>query len=224
MHFLHYQFPKLQAGNGTPYRWFTARCCGLVRFSAITLVPLLNVSSFWLRSFRIVKNPKKRLKMFHKKPTAGIILAAGMSTRFGDPKQLQKLKDRYLLDWVLDAALSSQLEGLILVLGHHFETICTALGDSLHHPSLKVVNNPHYREGLSTSLRTGVSHIQHDFSSVMFLLADQPLLNSDNIDLLLTDSTGPKKIFVFRSIRAGGEIRPFSAAISITRSGNSQGM
>jgi len=131
--------------------------------------------------------------MSWKKPTAGIILAAGMSTRFGGPKQLQKLKDRYLLDWVLDAALSSQLEGLILVLGHQFETICTALGVSLRHPSLKVVNNPHYREGLSTSLRTGLSYIQHDFSSVMFLLADQPLLNSDNIDLLLDRFHGSQK-------------------------------
>jgi len=128
-----------------------------------------------------------------KKPTAGIILAAGMSTRFGGPKQLQKLKDRYLLDWVLDAALGSQLECLILVLGHHFEAIRKALGDSLHHPSLKVVNNPHYREGLSTSLRTGVSHIQHDFSSVMFLLADQPLLNSEIIDLLLARFHGSQK-------------------------------
>ncbi len=123
--------------------------------------------------------------MSWKKPTAGIILAAGMSTRFGDPKQLQKLKDRYLLDWVLDAALSSQLEGLILVLGHHFEAIRKTLAGSLHHPRLQVVFNPRFAKGQSESLRTGLAQVKSDFPSVMFLLGDQPLMNGKVIDLLL---------------------------------------
>ncbi len=123
--------------------------------------------------------------MSWKKPTAGIILAAGMSTRFGGPKQLQKLKDRYLLDWVLDAALSSQLEGLILVLGHHFEAIRKALASSLQHPRLWMVFNPKFANGQSESLRTGLAQVKHDFPSVMFLLGDQPLMNGKVIDLLL---------------------------------------
>ncbi len=123
--------------------------------------------------------------MSWKKPTAGIILAAGMSTRFGDPKQLQKLKDRFLLDWVLDAALSSQLEGLILVLGHHFEAIRKTLAGSLHHPRLQMVFNPRFAKGQSESLRTGLAQVKSDFPSVMFLLGDQPLMNGKIIDLLL---------------------------------------
>ena len=123
--------------------------------------------------------------MYWKKPTVGIILAAGMSTRFGEPKQLQKLKDRYLLVWVLDAALSSQLEGLILVLGLHFEAIRKALAGSLRHPRLRVVFNPKFAKGQSESLRTGLAQVKSDFPSAMFLLGDQPLMNSKVIDLLL---------------------------------------
>jgi CTP:molybdopterin cytidylyltransferase MocA len=51
-----------------------------------------------------------------KTPTAGIILAAGESTRFGEPKQLLRLCGRFLLEWVLTAALDSNLDHVVLVL------------------------------------------------------------------------------------------------------------
>ena len=120
-----------------------------------------------------------------KKPTAGIILAAGMSIRFGRPKQLLKLKGKYLLEWVLDASLESMIESLTLVLGHEHQKIQRALGKKAQLPNLEVVINPRYQEGLSQSLRAGLLRVRQKFGSVMFLLGDQPLVDSVTIDHLL---------------------------------------
>lgn len=117
--------------------------------------------------------------------TAGIILAAGASVRFGQPKQLIKLWDKYLIEWVLDAALKSRLRTVVLVLGHEHKAILQALGAKADHPGLKVVINPNYRDGQSTSLKAGLTCVRQAFSSVMYLLADQPMINSDAIDRML---------------------------------------
>jgi len=119
--------------------------------------------------------------------TAGIILAAGASTRFGPPKQLIKLKDKSLVEWVADAALNSQLQTVVLVLGHRHQKIIKALGDKGRHPKLEIVVNHRYHEGQSTSLKIGLSRIKQDFAAVMYLLADQPMINSDTIDYLLEE-------------------------------------
>ena len=120
-----------------------------------------------------------------KPPTAGIILAAGMSTRLGVPKQLLHVGGRFLLHWVLDAALASRLARVVLVLGHESSRIIETLGMFLLHPRLRVVVNERYREGMAQSLRTGLLQVQEEFPSAMFLLGDQPLLDSATIDLLL---------------------------------------
>ncbi len=119
------------------------------------------------------------------KPTAGVILAAGMSQRFGRPKQLLRLKNKYLLEWVLDAALTSRLQTVVLVIGHQHQTILQALGSMSRHPRLQVVINPRYAEGQSQSLKTGLLKVHKTHSTIMFLLGDQPLLRSDTIDDLL---------------------------------------
>jgi len=117
--------------------------------------------------------------------TAGIILAAGSSVRFGRPKQLIKLRDKYLVEWALDAALNSRLQTVVLVLGHEHQKIIEAVGTKIHHPKLEVVVNPHYHKGQSTSLKTGLTCVRQVFSAVMYLLADQPMIRSSTIDLLL---------------------------------------
>jgi len=117
--------------------------------------------------------------------TAGIILAGGSSTRFGRPKQLLKLKGKYLLDYVLSAALASELNHIVLVLGHDHQNILQALETRTTHKRLQVVINHRYLEGQSRSLQAGLQKIRQVFPAVMFLLGDQPLLNSNTIDHLL---------------------------------------
>jgi molybdenum cofactor cytidylyltransferase len=120
-----------------------------------------------------------------KKPTAGIILAAGISKRFGKPKQLVKFKGKYLIEWVLDAALNSCLDKIILVLGHAHQRILDAVGEKAHTPFLQVVINPNFRKGQGSSLQVGFSKTRQTFPSVMFLLGDQPMVTSETIDRLL---------------------------------------
>jgi len=119
------------------------------------------------------------------KPTAGIILAAGAATRFGRPKQLLRLNDKYLIEWVLDAALSSRLDRVVLVLGYAHQKILEALAEKALHSKLRVEVNPHYVDGQSHSLKVGLSAVRNDFPAVIFLLGDQPMLDSVTINTLL---------------------------------------
>jgi molybdenum cofactor cytidylyltransferase len=123
--------------------------------------------------------------MSPKKQTAGIILAGGSSTRFGRSKQLLKLKGKYLLEYVLNAALGSELNHVVLVLGHDHRNILQALEARTTNERLQVVINQRYLEGQSRSLQAGLSKIRQNFSSVMFLLGDQPMLDSNTIDHML---------------------------------------
>jgi molybdenum cofactor cytidylyltransferase len=123
--------------------------------------------------------------MMQVKPTAGIILAAGESTRFGRPKQLLQLKARCLVEWVLDAALASELSRIILVLGYAHQKIQKALGKKLRHAKLQIEINPHFQKGQSHSLQAGLSSVIDAFPAVMFLLADQPLVDAAAINCLL---------------------------------------
>jgi molybdenum cofactor cytidylyltransferase len=123
--------------------------------------------------------------MIQQKPTAGIILAAGASTRYGEPKQLLRLKDKCILEWVLDAALNSALNSVVLVLGYAHQKILQALGEKSQHSRLLVAINSQYKKGQSISLRIGLAKVKDEYPAVMFLLGDQPMLNAAAINILL---------------------------------------
>jgi molybdenum cofactor cytidylyltransferase len=123
--------------------------------------------------------------MSHQAQTAGIILAGGSSTRFGRSKQLLKFRGKYLLEYVLNAALESRLSHVVLVLGHDHQKILQTLGNCITHERLQLVINHHYLEGQSRSLKAGLLKIRDTFPAVMFLLGDQPMLDSNTIDHML---------------------------------------
>jgi molybdenum cofactor cytidylyltransferase len=126
--------------------------------------------------------------MKRKNLTAGVILASGLSTRFGRPKQLLELCGRPMLQWVVDAALGSCLDVVVLVLGSAYADVVQAIdAHSRSDPRLRILVNPDYRRGMSTSLRAGVSAVQGMCRTIMFLLGDQPLVNSAMIDRMLSE-------------------------------------
>jgi molybdenum cofactor cytidylyltransferase len=118
-------------------------------------------------------------------PTAGIILAAGLSTRFGKPKQIVDLKGKPLIEWVVDASLNSRLDKIVVVLGENAPQIASGLSLKYNDRRIITLINPQYKDGMSQSLRTGLANVMKDFPSVMFLLGDQPLVSSALIDHLL---------------------------------------
>jgi len=121
-----------------------------------------------------------------KKPTAGIILAAGLSTRFGKSKQLMDLNGKPMIAWVVDACLNSRLDKIVVVLGDNASHIASGLSAKYGNRRITTIINPQYQEGMSRSLRAGLLNVMRTYPSVMFLLGDQPLVDSNLIDRLLT--------------------------------------
>ncbi len=117
--------------------------------------------------------------------TAGLILAAGESSRFGELKQLAFVAGEPLLARVVRAALSSALDKTILVLGFCAERISRQLGSILDDPGLSVITNTAYKAGMATSIRAGMAQIDRSFDSAMIILGDFPFLTPRIIDQVL---------------------------------------
>lgn len=109
---------------------------------------------------------------------AGVVLAAGTSSRLGRPKQLLVYRGRPLVQHAVDAALDAGLDEVVVVLGHEAD----AVHDALELPSRgRVVVNPDYAEGQSTSLRTGLDDLGGDARAAVVLLGDQPGVGADEV-------------------------------------------
>ncbi len=115
---------------------------------------------------------------------AGIILAAGTSERMGETKQLLPAGGGTLLERVLNETLKSDLDRVVVVLGHRAGEIRLALGQTLEHPKLKVVENKQYRQGISSSIIAGLLEIEETYDHVMILLGDIPYVDSELINHL----------------------------------------
>jgi len=104
---------------------------------------------------------------------AGVVLAAGGSTRFGATKQLLDWNGVPLVAHVTDNALAAGLEPVIVVLGHAAEKVHAALGNR----PVRVAVNWRWQEGLSTSVRIGTALVPLAADGALFLQCDQPLAN-----------------------------------------------
>lgn len=121
----------------------------------------------------------------HNSPkAAGIILAAGMATRLGQNKQLVTIDGRHAIERVVDAASRSSLDRLILVLGFEAQKTLRAIQNRIEQYEISVIVNPHYADGMSSSVKAGLKAAV-DYEAAMFLLGDQPLLEAKCIDTLL---------------------------------------
>ncbi len=106
-----------------------------------------------------------------------VVLAAGASTRMGEPKPLLELGDRPLLEHVLARVRRAAVDPIVVVLGHEAEGVRrgVALDGTI------VVFNPEYPQGLSTSLRRGVEALPSSVAAFLVVLADQPFVSPSTL-------------------------------------------
>lgn len=105
--------------------------------------------------------------------TAGIILAAGGSERLGQPKQLLGWYGVPFVVQVAKNAISAGLAPIHVVTGADHALVENALADL----PVQCIYNPHWAEGQSTSMITGLAALPTRCERVMFLLSDQPQIS-----------------------------------------------
>ncbi|WP_276166811.1 nucleotidyltransferase family protein [Zobellia alginiliquefaciens] len=104
-----------------------------------------------------------------------IILAAGASSRMGEPKQLLPWKNSTLLGHVVQTAQSSKAIEVVAILGANAGRIKTTVKEDV-----VFVENAHWSSGLGTSIVTGVEWLLNsdiEWEGILVMLADQPLID-----------------------------------------------
>jgi len=105
-----------------------------------------------------------------------ILLAAGNSTRMGEPKQLMDYHGKPLVRHAVDTALSSVCTPVIMVLGAHAGAISEVVRDL----PVETVENSWWSEGMGTSIQTGVrAAAERELDGLILALADQPLATAE---------------------------------------------
>ena len=126
------------------------------------------------------KEEKEENNETKKKYSVGIILAAGLSSRFPGNKMLLVINGKPLINQVVSCALASKLDKVLLVLGHMKEEIQSIIPDD---SKLEILINSNYKEGMTTSIKTGVKVAkQLDADTIMILPGDILLTDSEVIN------------------------------------------
>jgi CTP:molybdopterin cytidylyltransferase MocA len=112
---------------------------------------------------------------------AGIVLAAGTSSRMGRNKLVESLDGTAMVRRAVDAALASRLDPVLAVTGHDADKIGAALAGA----EVTLIRNSNYRDGLSSSLRAGIGAVPPDCDGAMVLLGDMPGISPALIDRLI---------------------------------------
>lgn len=112
---------------------------------------------------------------------AAVVLAAGRSTRMGSNKLLKSVKGKPMIRQTVETVLQSRASPVVVVTGHDEQGVC----DALKGLNVSFVHNPHYAEGLSTSLATGVAGLPLHIDGVLMVLGDMPLVPAATLNKLI---------------------------------------
>ena len=116
-------------------------------------------------------------------PIAGIILAGGESTRFGQPKQLLDWRGEPFVRAVAKTALKAGLSPVVVVTGANAEEITTAVCDL----PVAISHNQEWQSGQASSIKAGIASVRSQVGAALFLLADQPQITPPIIHALMDE-------------------------------------
>jgi len=119
---------------------------------------------------------------------AGVLLAAGTSSRFGEANKLLATHDGDPLvrhaAWTL---LDARVDPVVVVVGHEADRVVDALAGL----DVTFVRNPDYRHGQSTSVRAGIGAVRdrgdaHDApDAAVVALGDMPFVDPETVETLV---------------------------------------
>ncbi len=120
--------------------------------------------------------------LYSRLTVGAILLAAGSGSRMGHrPKSLLELGGIALIRRQIIALSGAGVDELVVVLGHHAERIAQAVQEF----PVTVVRNSDPDAGQVSSLRIGLQALSPKIDTVLVALADQPLINSQDINDLI---------------------------------------
>lgn len=134
-----------------------------------------------------------------------IVLAAGASSRMGEPKQLLKFKGETLLKRAVLTALESVCRPVIVVLGSN----ASALREEIEGTGALVCFNQAWSEGMSSSIRCGLQTLEaiatNNIEAAILMLCDQPFVTNGVIGRLVNAYQETRALIVASEYEAAGE-------------------
>jgi CTP:molybdopterin cytidylyltransferase MocA len=112
---------------------------------------------------------------------SAVVLAAGSGSRFGGGKLLAPYRGRPLIEAALANLADALVDETVVVVGDDGErlrAVCEPYG-------VRIVENPDWQSGLSTSVRAGLLALGPEVRAAVVLLADQPLVGSGAVEGLV---------------------------------------
>ena len=132
-------------------------------------------------------------------PVGAVILAAGMSRRYGSPKQLVMIDGRTLLEHAIEPALAAELAPVVAVV-----PVWLPRPASLDREGVCWIQNPFPERGISLSLRLGFAAFEDRAAAAMVFLGDQPAVAPSTIAGILA-ARGERPVV---AAEAGGVTAP----------------
>ena len=112
---------------------------------------------------------------------SAILLAAGTGSRFGGGKLLAEFRGRPIVEHALDALREAPVDDTVVVVGARAEKlrgVCETY-------DVRVVENPDWAAGQSTSVRKGLDALRSEARAAVVLLGDQPLVTAGAVEKLV---------------------------------------
>lgn len=134
-------------------------------------------------------------------PVAGLLLAAGTSSRMGANKMLLTIDGEPMIRRAARRAAAGGLSPLIVVLGHEAERARAQLVGL----DCRVVVHPGYEQGVTTSVHAGLRALPEEAAAVMVVLADMPHVTSEMVEEMIARyraSTAPLVISDYEGVNA----------------------
>ncbi|EZH75228.1 hypothetical protein ATO12_00185 [Aquimarina atlantica] len=142
------------------------------------------------------------MPLLPKPKIAQLILAAGSSSRMGEPKQVLPWRNTTLIGHAIQRALLIKETSIYVVLGAHYDTVYKEI---CHFP-VTILKNEEWQSGMGSTICSGIKAIQQDklsYDGVLISLVDQPLLDIAHFNTLINQFSKKSSVIAATVLDSG---------------------